>query len=327
VSLARSGSVDVVIPTFNARGLALQCVDALVGEPCISRVVVVDDASTDGTAQALAQRFPSVRTVRLDEKRGLAQLLNIGTAAGSAEFVLFLNNDILAAPGAVSRLVEALRDDAGAASAGGRLVDPGTTNTQAAYQPREIPGLAGLLVRITGIERAWPGNPWTGRHLTAPLGDMARQRTLRQPAGACILVRRGVLASIGGWDERYWMWYEDVDFSRRLLAHGPAVYVPDAAFEHVGAASSSTWRKAEQHVRLYHGTMVYAQAHLSPMRQVVLGAAMAAVCGARALMHLIAGDREAASAYFGLLREARDVCGFAPVRRRPTTKAAHQGNP
>ncbi|MGO9903939.1 MAG: glycosyltransferase [Solirubrobacteraceae bacterium] len=315
-----SANVDVVIPTFNAREMVLRCVERLVAQPNVAHVVVVDDASTDGTVEALTKRFPSVRSVRLKDKRGLAHAFNAGAAAGTAEFVLFLNDDIFAAPDAVGRLVESLREDAGAPSAAGRLVDPGTANTQVAYQPRELPGLAGLLARITGIERAWPRNPWTGQHLTAPLSEVATQRTRRQPAGACILVRRSALSSIGGWDERYWMWYEDVDFSRRLLAHGPSVYVPHAVFEHVGAASTSTWRKAEQHARLYHGTMVYAQSHLSAGRQLILGATIAAACGARTVMHLIVGDREAASTYFGLLLEARDLCALTPVRRRPLAK-------
>ena len=198
MSSETSADVDVIIPTFNACDMVARCVERLVTAPSVARVFVVDDASTDGTFEALAERFPSVRTIRLSEQRGLAHAFNAGAAAGSAEFVLFLNNDIFAAPDAVSRLVAALRDDPGASSAAGRLVDPGTMHTQTAYQPRELPGLAGLLVRIAGIERVWPGNPWTGQFLTAPLSEAATQRTRRQPAGACILVRRDMLARIGG---------------------------------------------------------------------------------------------------------------------------------
>jgi N-acetylglucosaminyl-diphospho-decaprenol L-rhamnosyltransferase len=324
----RSGSdtridrtVDVVVPTFDARELALACVARLVEEQAVARVIVVDDASSDGTAEAVADRFPDFHVMRLCSHRGLAHACNVGAAGGSAELLLFLNNDILTLPGAISRLAAALRDDDEAVSAGGRLVDPGTMNTQLAYQPRQIPGLRGLLVRISGIERSWPRNPWTGKHLTAPLSDSVRQRTERQLAGACLMVRRVTFADVGGWDDRYWMWYEDVDLSRRLRARGPALYVPDAVFKHVGAASTRSWRKHEQHLRLYHGTLVYARQHLSPTRQRALAAAMVLACAPRLLFHLLLRDAEATASYRSVLRAARALWRREPLPR-PDVAAA-----
>jgi GT2 family glycosyltransferase len=127
------------------------------------------------------------------------------------------------------------------------------------------------------------------------------------------MVRRSALESIGGWDERYWMWYDDVDLSRRLAAIGPAVYVPDAVFEHVGAASTRSWRKHEQHLRLYHGTMIYAQAHLSRGQQVVVALTMIGVCAARLLMHAVRRDA-AASTYWQLMRAGLRMCTFSSLR-------------
>jgi N-acetylglucosaminyl-diphospho-decaprenol L-rhamnosyltransferase len=255
-----------------------------------------------------------VALIRLDEHRGLAYAMNRGAEAGSAPYLLFLNNDIVAADGAVARLCDALRAEPGGVSAGGRLVDPGTTRTQQSYLPRDLPGLAGLLVRLTGIERWWPRNPWTGSYLTAPLAEAGPQRTARQPAGACLLVRRSAFATIGGWDERYSIWYEDVDISRRLLALGPAVYAPDAVFEHLGGASTGSWGKPEQHRRLYHGTLVYGQTHLPTGQQRLLGLVMIAVCLSRIALGLIRRDRSVLI-YARLLRSALDVLILRPVSR------------
>jgi N-acetylglucosaminyl-diphospho-decaprenol L-rhamnosyltransferase len=124
-----TGAVDVVIPTYNACGLITRCLEAL-DDPALARVTVVDDASTDGTAQEIKRRFPTVSVVEVPEHRGLAYALNRGADAGEAELVLFLNNDVFPRPGAVSRLAEALAEDPAAAAAGGRLVDPGTDHTQ-----------------------------------------------------------------------------------------------------------------------------------------------------------------------------------------------------
>jgi N-acetylglucosaminyl-diphospho-decaprenol L-rhamnosyltransferase len=266
-------SVDVVIPTFNARELMLRCLQCL-DDSAIARIVVVDDASTDGTPDALSVEFPDVHVVVLDRHRGLAHALNRGAEAGKAEFVLFLNNDVFPVNGAIRRLCDALRDNPLAASAGGRLVDPGTERTQDTYQPRAFPGLMGLAVRLSGIERAWPNNPWTGQHLRHPLSPASTTETDRQPAGSCLLVRRDLFEQVQGWDEGYWFWYEDVDLSRRLAELGGALYVPTATFEHVGRASTSHWERHEQHKRLYHGTLRYAQQHLPRWQQALLGTLM-----------------------------------------------------
>jgi N-acetylglucosaminyl-diphospho-decaprenol L-rhamnosyltransferase len=316
-------SVDVVIPTFDARELILRCVSRLA-DPAIAQTVVVDDASTDGTSHALPERFPDVRVVVLDRHRGLAHALNRGAEVGTAEFVLFLNNDVFPIDGAISRLCRALRDNPLAVSAGGRLVDPETEHTQDMYQPRALPGLLGLTVRLSGIERAWPRNPWTGQHLRRPLGAVATAQTDRQPAGACLLVRREAFEQVQGWDEGYWFWYEDVDLSRRLAELGSALYVPTAMFEHVGRASTSSWARHEQHKRLYHGTLRYAEQHLPRWQQVLLGTLMVIVMIPRIAWLARRSQPDALSTYRHLLGEGWALVGGrvllppAGGNRRPT---------
>ena len=226
-------SVDVVIPTFNARELMLRCLQRL-DDPAIAQTVVVDDASTDGTSCALSERFPEAHIVVLDRHRGLAHALNRGAEVGTAEFVLFLNNDVFPVDGAIGHLCGALRDHPLAASAGGRLVNPGTERTQDAYEPRALPGLLGLAVRLSGIERAWPRNPWTGQHLRRPLDAVATTQTDRQPAGACLLVRREAFERVQGWDEGYWFWYEGCRIS---LGAWPSLEAPSTCPRRF----SSTW--------------------------------------------------------------------------------------
>jgi GT2 family glycosyltransferase len=269
-------TVDVIIPTFDAEDLVLRCLEQLQ-DPALARVIVVDDMSTDRTREEISERHPDITLVSLTEHRGLAYAFNRGVAAGEAEYVLFLNNDVFARPGAVTSLVTALGDDPDAASAGGRLVDPGTERTQDAYRPRAIPGVVGVAARLLGVERVWTRNPWTGEHLRSPLDDRAALPIDQQPAGACLMVRRAALEAVGGWDERYWIWYEDVDLSRRLARVGHALYVPGAVFEHIGKASTGKWPRHEQHRRLYHGSMRYGEAHFSRAQRMVLGLVVMAV--------------------------------------------------
>jgi GT2 family glycosyltransferase len=310
----------VIIATYNARDLLLRCLAELT-DPAIARIIVVDDVSNDGTPDAVRVAFPDVSVVPLREHRGLSYAWNRGAESGRAELLLFLNNDVFASDHAVTRLAQALVEDPQAASAGGRLVDPGSHRTQDSYRPRSIPGLAALIVRLVGIERYWGANPWTGQHLRRRLSDDVTVRTEAQPAGGCLLVRRAAFQAIGGWDERYWIWYEDVDFSRRLLAGaGPALYVPDAVFEHVGAATTGGWARHEHHRRLYHGTLQYAATHLSRGRRALFGLVVIAVALPRVALSF---DGEARDVYrqvlhggIALLRNREPASLFRPQRRR-----------
>src|SRR4051794_507355 len=123
---ANSELVDVVIPTYDARDVTLECL-ARLDDRAIAKRIVVDDVSSDGTPTAVRERFDDVTVVELDEHRGLSHALNVGAAAGNAPYILFMNNDLLANPGAVSRLVEALAADPDAVSAGPRLLTPTAT--------------------------------------------------------------------------------------------------------------------------------------------------------------------------------------------------------
>jgi GT2 family glycosyltransferase len=157
------------------------------------------------------------------------------------------------------------------------------------------------VVRLTGVELLWPANPWTGQHVRAPLDEHAVAAIDQQLPGACLLVRRRALEAIGGWDERYWVWYEDVDLARRLLRLGHALYVPDAVFDHLGNASTSQWDRPERHRRLYHGTMRYGEAHLGRLQRTLLGLVVIAVTAPRVLA-LSRRRPEAARAYREILR-------------------------
>ena len=307
--------VDVVIPTYRAASLTRQCVRHIVDESVRTRIVV-DDGSQDDTGERLT-REPGVHVVTLPRSRGLAHALNRGAHAGSAPYLLFLNNDIVPAPGAIDRLVAGLAEAPRAGSAAGRLVDPRSAETQASYQPRAIPGPWTIVARLVGVERLWPSNPISGQHLSRPLSESHRTLTTRQPAGACLLVRRSDFELIGGWDERYWIWYEDVDFSRRLLARGPALYDPAAIFRHLGGASTGHWTKPEQHRRLYHGTLQYAHAHFGWGGRGVVGAAAMAVALPR-IMRYRRSDPSAADVYRSVLRS-----GSALSRGRPVPSMMH----
>jgi GT2 family glycosyltransferase len=308
-----SGTVDAVVVTSNNREVVLKCLEHL-RDPAIGRTVVVDNASADGTIEAIHEAFPDVATVRLDRHSGLSTAFNRGAAHTEAPFLLFLNDDVFAAEGSVSTLASTLAARPDAVSAGGRLVDADAAGaTQDRYRPRRFPNLITFLVTLTNMDGFWPRNPWSGAHIRHPLNDRDVAE-VDQPAGAVLLVRRDGFEAIGGWDERFWFWYEDVDISRRLAQHGTALYVPSAVFRHLGGGTVLRWSGVEIMLRIHYGVALYAQKHFSRTSRVALGALIVAL----SILAMIrsARDRELIAARRGITRAGLALITGRPVQVR-----------
>jgi N-acetylglucosaminyl-diphospho-decaprenol L-rhamnosyltransferase len=304
--------IDVVVVTADSREMVLGCLRHL-SEPRIAKTVVVDNGSVDGTAQAIAEGFPSVEVLRLEKPEGLASAFNRGAARGSSSLLLFLNDDILAAEGAIARLAESLEGNPDVVAVAGRLIDPQSGATQLEYQPKRFPTPMTFLSSLAGLHRVWPHNPWTGAHLRRPLDERETVR-VDQPSGACLLVRREAFEQIGGWDDGYSFWYEDVDLARRLRSKGAVLYVPAAVFGHVGGYSARRLSRAEVVERSYTGTLRYAEKHLGARRRIV-GAAFALTATVKAPL-VKRRDPQLAAAYRRLRRQALELAlGSRPGQR------------
>jgi GT2 family glycosyltransferase len=302
--------VDVVIVTADTRELALACL-ATLDDPAVASITVVDNASADGTAAAVVERFPSARVVALERPGGFAFACNRGAEQGSAAHVLFLNSDTLVTQGAISTLVEALSQHTGAVAAGGRLVDPDSLATQPRYGPQRFPTLPALAVRFSGLEQRWPNNPWTAAHVRRPLDDSAVV-DVEQPAGACLLVRRDAFERVGCFDERYWFWYEDVDLARRLHETGRVLHVPGAVFRHHGGETFKQWDRERGTRSMVHGALHYAEQHLPRRRQVGFALILVAVSAAR-VARLSRREPDQAPVHRAVLRAALALLAGRPV--------------
>ena len=291
--------IDVVVVTANSREIVLECLTHL-DDPRVEKTIVVDNAGSDGAPAAIAGAFPATVVVRLDEPRPLSFAYNRGAERGSAELILFLNDDVFASAGAIDRLAAALDGRTDAVAAAGRLVDPHDGSTQLGYQPRRFPTLATFLAALAGLQHLWPTNPWTGAHVRNPLGQTETVAVDYAP-GACLLIRRQAFQAAGGWDERYAFWYEDVDLARRLCSFGQVLYVPSAVFRHVGGHSGRRLSRAEVVRRSYSGTLRYGELHMTGWRRRLLGAAFA-FSGAVKAPLVARRDPDLASAYRGVRR-------------------------
>jgi GT2 family glycosyltransferase len=296
----RTAVIDAVVATRDSRDMVLECVERLRFR-LLERVIVVDNGSDDDTAHALREARPDVRVVRIEKPEGLSFAYNRGAEAGSAELILFLNDDILATDEAIAGLSRALELRSDAVAAAGRLVDATDGRTQEAYLPHLFPGPVTLATALLARPRK--------------LAELDRDETVavEHPPGACLLVRRAVFDAVGRWDEDFEFWFEDVDLARRLTAVGEILYVPTAVFPHVGGASARRLTSAEVVARSYRGALLYAQRHLGGRGRAITAPAFAIASATRLLT---SRDGETRRAYAGVLRNAVRLAVGRPLLPR-----------
>ena len=222
--------LTIIIVSHNTRTDLENCLRSLHEHPprLSHDIVVVDNASRDGSVEAVRSGWPAVRVMALDRNVGFPAGNNTAIRATSSELVLLLNSDTIVPAGAIDRLVADLRSLPGASIAGPKLVD-GSGAPELSYGRMISPAAElrqKLLRRFASPERI--------ERMTS------RIREVDWVSGACLLVRRKDAEAAGLLDERYFMYCEDVDFCAAVRANGGKVYfVPTARIVHLRGRS---WR-------------------------------------------------------------------------------------
>lgn len=224
--------VDVVVVTYRSGATVRRAIEPLAGRDGVS-VVVVDNASGDGTLEAI--RALPVETIVLARNGGFAHGCNVGAAAGSAPFVLFLNPDARIEAAALELLVAALARDERAGIAAPRILDRGGGLD---FSLRRFPRLRSTYAQALFLHRLFPKAPWVDEVIRVPEA-YDRPASVQWVSGACVLVRRSVLEELGGLDEGFFHYSEDMDLCARVWKSGSEIrYVPEAVAEHAGGASA-----------------------------------------------------------------------------------------
>ena len=224
--------VSVVIPTHQTRELTLRCVDSLqTCLPPLCEIVVVDDGSTDGTAESLRRRHPTVKVVTLSPGRGFTIAANRGMREARGELLFLLNSDTEVEPTTVPRLLAAFDENPRLGVAGVELRFPdGRPQWSAGHMPTPL-WLFGV---ASGMVRALEHVP--GYRRLRPEGG-ARDR-VDWVCGAAMTVRREAWLAVGGFDERFHFYCQDLDLCLRVLAAGWTVEVVSGArVTHLGGAT------------------------------------------------------------------------------------------
>jgi GT2 family glycosyltransferase len=292
--------LGIVVVTHNSEAVIGGCL-ASVAE-ANAEIVVVDNASADRTREVVL-RTPAATLIANPWNRGFAAAANQGIGSLETPYVLLLNPDAEVISG-LDALVEACSAP-GVAAAAGKLIDD-DGRPQAGFMVRRFPTAASLSLEALGVNRLWRGNPVNQRYRCASL-DAEIESNIDQPAGAFLMIRRDVWRSLGGLDERFEpLWFEDVDFCKRVAAAKYQIrYVPAASARHSGGHSASQLPIQAKEAYWYGNLLRYAAKHFrSRAFSAVCAAVMLGSCF-RALWGIIRfGSLKPISAYRGIFRLA-----------------------
>ncbi|HEY3067281.1 MAG TPA: glycosyltransferase family 2 protein [Methylomirabilota bacterium] len=232
---ARPLDLSVIVVSYNTRQHLARCLRALpaatTGTEC--EVIVVDNASRDGSADVVRREFPSVTLIANRDNVGFARACNAGLEGAGGRFLLLLNSDAVPTPGSVSALVRFARAYPRAGAIGPRLR---TADGRTARSCFHFPSLVRPYLNV-GVVRRLAGDrfglPYEWNHPCLRDGGVVDWLS-----GACLLLRREALAATGALDERYFMYFEDTDLCRRLWRAGwQVVFWPSVDVLHEGGAS------------------------------------------------------------------------------------------
>ncbi len=226
--------MTAVVVNHDAGDVLLACVASLIADG-VGDVIVVDNASSDGSTDALQTAYPQLTVVRTGANRGYGAGVNRGIEAAGADLVLVSNPDVAVHAGARAVLVAALEADPTLAVVGPRIEEPDGSRYPSARRFPSFATAAGhaLLVGVA------PGNRFTRRYRMAEL-DPSAVTEVDWVSGACFLARRRALTELGGFDEGYFMYAEDTDLCWRARRAGWGVaYVPGAVVTHLHGVSTA----------------------------------------------------------------------------------------
>jgi GT2 family glycosyltransferase len=266
--------MDVVIVNYNTRDQLARCITAALTDGP-SRLLVVDNASTDGSADMVRSRFPQVELVSNAANVGYGAAANAGIAACESAHVLLLNSDVVISPGTLQALATYLDTQPKVSVVGPRLVGP-DGRLQVSCFPFWLPfplnalavdSIAGqLLARAPGVHQRFVPHGWQSRAACVPW-----------VVGAAIGLRRMAFRTAGGFDSAFFMYFEEVDLCLRLAALGWEVhFAPVTTVVHVGGLSTRQ-RPTEMAAQYLASTLLFYRRHSSGPKVALLTLVVASI--------------------------------------------------
>jgi len=250
--------LSIIIVNWNTRELLRGCLQSVYQQTVgiDFEVIVIDNGSDDGSATMVSTYFPQVKLVRNAGNAGYVRANNQGITASIGRYILLLNADTVIGVNSLQTLTAYLDAHPRVGVLGPRLLNPDNSVQQSV---RRLPRWRDNVVVLTKLHNFWP--QLLDYYLMTDF-DYRREAAVEQVMGAAMFIRRTVLNQIGDLDKRFWQWYEDVDYCRRVRLAGWEVrYAPVADIMHYkGQSFAQQLSSAKQRV-LVHSMLAYTTKH------------------------------------------------------------------
>ena len=230
--------ISIIIVNYKMWQLTRALVESLLKDESLPKgteIIVVDNNSGDDSVYLLRSDFPEITVIDNKENFGLAAGVNVGIAHATGSYYLVLNPDMIALPGSVKTLFEFMEKNPEVGMAGGKLISP---NGKLQYSCYRFYTLMTILYRRTFLGNTAAGKQTTRDFLMKDFNHK-EVKDVDWLMGSCLIVRKKAFDVVGGMDERFFLYFEDVDWCRRMWDAGWRVtYVPSAIFSHFHQRSS-----------------------------------------------------------------------------------------
>ena len=272
-------NVSVIVVSYNTREILRVCLESLYADidaPAELEVIVIDNASRDESADMVAACFPHIQLIRSAANLGFAAANNLGFQRAQGRYIVLLNPDTQLGSGVLQTAISHMDAHPSAGLAGGRLID-----RDGRLQPsaRVFPSLLNEFLVLSGLAVRFPASRFFGR-FDRTWADPMQASEVDWVPGAFTIIRHEALRAVGPFDERYFLYYEEVDLCRRFkTADWQVWYWPDIEVRHWGGESSKTVENVEFNAsgsqltlwRMRSGLLYYRKHHGRPVAWLVSG--------------------------------------------------------
>jgi hypothetical protein len=252
--------VSIIIVNWNARDILRDCLSSIAAEtPLAHEVIVVDNASSDGSAAMVRSQFPGVRLIANSENRGFAAANNQGIEIAGGRYILLLNPDTMILDHAIDTMVAWCDGHPDVGCAGCQVLESETTVQSTCFSD---PGPVNLLLIETGLCRLFPNSRFFGRPYYG-WWDRSSERDVDVVSGMFMLMPRPVLETVGPLDEAFFIYSEEADWCRRIRNAGyRCVFTPVARILHLeGGGKSAMQVQSRMYVQLQKSKLHYVRKH------------------------------------------------------------------
>lgn len=265
--MSRSPEISAVIISFNGMKFLPDCLRTLVEDlsDLSHEIIVVDNGSVDGSVEFISKNFAAVQIIENGSNLGFAMAVNFGLKAARGKFVYLLNQDLRFRKGATASLLARLKEDSAIGMIGPKYVG---FDGELQFSARAFPGYRHVFYDALLLSRIFPRSREFGSWRMGWF-DHETELSVDQPMGSVMLIPRLVIEKIGDLDESFPIFFNDVDYCRRMKQAGyRLLYYPEAVVEHFVGGSTRTMpvkMKLESHRSMYRYLRKYARWYEFPL--------------------------------------------------------------